>query len=150
MLKSIFTAPLLLASALALPGGGWGSWGNQPCLNDASVQNIISGYTYLLRFPGGADFNSTANALLSDKFFVSSDSINQLAGIPVGFRHSYHSYPFTNKQLARCQRLPKQAGFHRRSSSDSSYSTIGHSRLLLHMRPDRLEMERFSYRQQQV
>ena len=83
MLKTILTAPLLLASALALPGGGWGSWGNQPCLNDASVSNIIAGYTYLLRFPTGANFNATAGALLSDKFFVSSDSINTLAGIPV-------------------------------------------------------------------
>lgn len=90
MLGSIFmTAPLLLASALAAPG--WGNWGQNwgpkgpavPCLNDAEVSAIVADYTYLLRFPQGANFTSIANARLSDKFFVSSDSINTLAGIPV-------------------------------------------------------------------
>lgn len=77
----------LVASAFAFPQGwgNWGNWGhgNAPCLNDAAVNKLIDGYTYLLRFPQGADFNSTANAILSDKFFVSSDSIDTLAGIPV-------------------------------------------------------------------
>lgn len=94
MLSTLFTLPLLVAGAMASPS--WGPWGpggpggpNGPpagppnCLNDAQVQKIISGYSYLLINPQGANFNATANALLSDSFFVSSDSIDSLAGIPV-------------------------------------------------------------------
>lgn len=97
MLSSIvFTVPLLVASAVASPWGGpWGNWGGQGgpggqggkggpnCLNDADVKTLLDGYTYLLEYPQGADFNATANKILSDSFFVSSDSINSLAGIPV-------------------------------------------------------------------
>lgn len=83
----LLTLSLVLPSALALPG--WGPWGHSghkgPCLNDAAVNTLLTGYTYLLEFPTGADFNTTANAILSDKFFVSSDSIDTLAGIPVCF-----------------------------------------------------------------
>ena len=86
MLSSLFfSLPLLVASTVASPT--WGPWsgnGQGPvCLNDTAVNSLIDGYTYLLRFPQGADFNATANAILSDSFFVSSDSINSLAGIPV-------------------------------------------------------------------
>ncbi len=88
MLSSIlFSLPLLVASAVASPT--WGPWqgkGQAPaCLTDSDVNTLINGYTYLLRSPQGADFNSTANSLLSDSFYVSSDSINSLAGIPVRF-----------------------------------------------------------------
>jgi len=86
MLSSLlFSLPLLMASAVASPT--WVPWpgnGQGPaCLDDSAVNSLIDGYTYLLRFPQGAEFNATANAILSDSFFVSSDSINSLAGIPV-------------------------------------------------------------------
>lgn len=103
MLSTLFTLPLLVAGAMASPS--WGPWGpggpggpNGPpagppnCLNDAQVQKIISGYSYLLINPQGANFNATANALLSDSFFVSSDSIDSLAGIPLGVN------PYPSKQ----------------------------------------------------
>ena len=80
MLQSIIYLPLLVASAIASPT--WGPWNGKgngaACLSDAQVNTIIDSYTYLLRFPQGADFNSTANSLLTDNFFVSSDSINYL------------------------------------------------------------------------
>lgn len=50
--------------------------------------NIVNGFLYLLANPTAANFNATANALLSSDFTDTSDSINQLAGIPV------RSYPF--------------------------------------------------------
>lgn len=80
----ILTVPLLAAGAVAR--GPWHNWpGPYPnnCLNDTTVQNLLTGYTYLLENPQGANFVSTANAILSDSFFVSSDSINTLAQIPV-------------------------------------------------------------------
>lgn len=85
MLQSIILVPALLASALAAPNWGpWGGHGGKQCLSDSTVESLINGYTYLLRFPQGADFNSTANNILSDSAFnVVSDSINTLAGIPV-------------------------------------------------------------------
>lgn len=91
MLSSIIlTGSLLVASAVAGPWGGpWGNWPGKGgpnganCLNDAEVKTLLDGYTYLLEYPQGADFNATANKILSDSFFVSSDSINSLAGIPV-------------------------------------------------------------------
>lgn len=85
--STIFAAPLLVASAVAgpwgPPGGNWGNWPGKNCLADSDVQDIIAGYSYLLINPTGANFNSIASSLLSDKFFVSSDSIDSLAGIPV-------------------------------------------------------------------
>ncbi|KAK5082594.1 hypothetical protein LTR70_008322 [Exophiala xenobiotica] len=80
MLQSIiFSLPLLVANAVASPT--WGPWkgkGQAACLSDSTVNTIIDSYTYLLENPQGADFNTTAGALLSDSFFVSSDSINTL------------------------------------------------------------------------
>ncbi|OAG34461.1 hypothetical protein AYO21_11370 [Fonsecaea monophora] len=70
-----------------VPGRGRNTQGNPPlnsgtvgghCLNDADVDVLVKGYTYLLQYPGGDDFNATANAILSDKFEVWSDSINTL------------------------------------------------------------------------
>jgi len=88
MRASIATA--LLASAatvFAIPQGPWSAWsgphghGGQQCLNDTGVQALIDGYTYLLEKPGGPEYNSTALAILSDKFVVYSDSINTLLSI---------------------------------------------------------------------
>lgn len=53
------------------------------CLNETGVKTLVDGYTYLLEKPGGADFNSTAEAILSSKFFVDSDSILTLSQRPV-------------------------------------------------------------------
>lgn len=129
MLRSvIFSLPLLVASAVASPT--WGQWhgqGRNACLSNSTVQNIIESYTYLLQSPQGDDFNATANALLSDSFFVSSDSINTLVNanggmVPVRSRCRLirpSSVLFTNSLLARCQRLPKQESLHCWSSTNA-------------------------------
>jgi hypothetical protein len=85
-----------LASTFAVLAGhvhaqGWGGWpqGGLPheaCLNDTGASYLINGYTYLLEHPGGPDFNSTAMAILSDKFVVSSDSINFLSNRTVSWK----------------------------------------------------------------
>ena len=53
------------------------------CLNSTSVIYLLNGYQYLLEHSRGPTFNATANGILSDRFFVSSDSINSLARRPV-------------------------------------------------------------------
>lgn len=53
------------------------------CLSEATASDIVTKYTYLLENPTGADFNSTANTLLTDDFVVWSDSIQFLGGNPV-------------------------------------------------------------------
>lgn len=58
------------------------------CLSNDDVQTLVNGYTYLLEKPGGPDFNSTANAILSDQFTVWSDSINTLGNRTVSAIHS--------------------------------------------------------------
>ncbi|KAF3761879.1 hypothetical protein M406DRAFT_333924 [Cryphonectria parasitica EP155] len=78
---------LLRALAVsAAPRGGPGGWGGPhgPCLNSTGVDVLVEGYTYLLEYPGGPDFNSTAEAILSDEFVVESDSILTLSGRPLG------------------------------------------------------------------
>ncbi|KAG9768134.1 hypothetical protein ABEF95_012523 [Exophiala dermatitidis] len=80
------TFTMLAGSALAQAGRPWSDWpGNRhSCLNDTGVAYLVNGYTYLLEHPGGPDFNITANTILSDAFFVSSDSINTLSQRPLG------------------------------------------------------------------
>lgn len=79
-------------------GGGGGGGGQPPrlaCLNATGVQILVEGYTYLLEHPGGADFNSTAEAILSDtSFVVESDSILTLSGRAV---RTPHNNKVTNK-----------------------------------------------------
>ncbi|KAJ9652680.1 hypothetical protein H2198_008083 [Neophaeococcomyces mojaviensis] len=104
MLASI---PLLVTFSLgALAQPAWGPWGNghgaPDCLNDAKVKTILDGYTYLLESPQGADFNTTAESLLSDSFFVSSDSINTLAGYPLGV----NAYPSKQAFIAGQAQTP--------------------------------------------
>lgn len=60
-------------------GGGGGSHRHKACLNETGVDALVAGYTYLLEQPGGADFNETAQAILSDRFVVWSDSILTLS-----------------------------------------------------------------------
>jgi hypothetical protein len=45
--------------------------------------NIVNAFLYLLANPTAANFNATADALLASDYTDTSDSINQLAGIPV-------------------------------------------------------------------
>lgn len=53
------------------------------CLLPFQATKIVNAFNYLLANPKAANFQSTANALFSDDFVDTSDSINQLAGIPV-------------------------------------------------------------------
>jgi hypothetical protein len=63
------------------------------CLLPWQATNIVNTFLYLLANPTATNFNATANALFSDDFTDTSDSINQLAGIPV------RSCPFTIPSL---------------------------------------------------
>lgn len=79
-------------------GGGEGGSGGHPphyypaCLNDTGVNTLVDGYTYLLEHPGGADFNTTAEAILSNSsFVVESDSILTLSGRPVSNENTPNS-----------------------------------------------------------
>jgi len=78
MLFSIPSVLALVSGALAGPIGP-----PKHCLNQASINTLVNGYTYLLEKPLGPDFNSTAEAILSDKFQVLSDSILTLSQRPV-------------------------------------------------------------------
>lgn len=84
----LFSIPFVLTLAAGVLAGGPGGYtgrGAPPgcCLNDTGVNTLVNGYTYLLEHPGGPDFNSTAEAILSDKFQVFSDSILTLSQRPV-------------------------------------------------------------------
>ena len=81
MLFSIPFVLTLVAGALAAPP----EYGQQKpkCLDQASIDTLVNGYTYLLESPLGPDFNSTADKILSDKFQVLSDSILTLSQRPV-------------------------------------------------------------------
>lgn len=48
------------------------------CLLPAQATNIVNAFNYLLANPTAANFNATANALLSSDWTDTSDSINQL------------------------------------------------------------------------
>ena len=53
------------------------------CLQQWQATNIVNAFLYLLANPTASNFNATANALLASDFTDTSDSINQLAGLPV-------------------------------------------------------------------
>ncbi|KAJ4393383.1 hypothetical protein N0V93_002593 [Gnomoniopsis smithogilvyi] len=88
---SISILALAMGTA-AYSGPGWapqhrgGDHAPHPtCLNDTGVTTLVDGYTYLLEHPGGADFNSTAQSILSNTtFVVESDSILTLSGRAFG------------------------------------------------------------------
>ncbi|KIX03557.1 uncharacterized protein Z518_07110 [Rhinocladiella mackenziei CBS 650.93] len=83
-------APLALAStAAAMPR--WRDWhGAGPkcpestCLTQVDAEDIVSKFASVLDHPDVAASNSTAQALIADGFFEKSDSINMLAGHPIG------------------------------------------------------------------
>ncbi|KAK5467069.1 hypothetical protein LTS15_000039 [Exophiala xenobiotica] len=83
-------APLALASTVAA-APGWGDWhGGKPscptdnCLTQADADDIVSKFMSVLDHPDVSAANATAQALIADGFFEKSDSINMLAGHPVG------------------------------------------------------------------
>ena len=53
------------------------------CILPFQATAIVNAFNYLLANPQAANFAATANALFSSDFTDTSDSINQLAGIPV-------------------------------------------------------------------
>jgi len=54
------------------------------CLTDAAATSIVNQFASLLTAPGASTFNATATALLAADFVDTSDSIDLLAGIPLG------------------------------------------------------------------
>jgi hypothetical protein len=63
------------------------------CLKSRQADDIVNAFLYLLANPKATNFNATADALLSRSYTDTSDSINQLAGIPV------RSYPLINYSI---------------------------------------------------
>ena len=53
------------------------------CLFPWQANNIVNAFNYLLANPAAPNFNATANALLANDYTDTSDSIDQLAGLPV-------------------------------------------------------------------
>jgi hypothetical protein len=54
------------------------------CMKSSQATKIVNAFLYLLANPTAANFNATAKSLLSKHFTDTSDSIDQLAGLPVG------------------------------------------------------------------
>jgi hypothetical protein len=54
------------------------------CMTEGQATKIVNAFLYLLANPKAANFNATATALLTKHYTDTSDSINQLAGLPVG------------------------------------------------------------------
>lgn len=63
------------------------------CMKAGQAKKIVNAFLYLLANPKAANFNATATALFSKNFTDTSDSIDQLAGLPVG------SCPFIHHSL---------------------------------------------------
>ncbi|KIX99590.1 uncharacterized protein Z520_04223 [Fonsecaea multimorphosa CBS 102226] len=87
---SSIVAPLLLASTVAAVPG-WRDWHDagskcpqSTCLTQADADDIVAKFISILDHPDVAASNATAQALLGDNFFEKSDSINMLAGHPIG------------------------------------------------------------------
>lgn len=80
----LFSIPFVLSLVAGALAGGYGPpTPPRHCLDQDGVDKLVNGYTYLLEKPLGPDFNSTAEAILSDKFQVLSDSILTLSQRPV-------------------------------------------------------------------
>jgi len=54
------------------------------CLKAGQATKIVNAFLYLLANPKAANFNATATALFTKDFTDTSDSIDQLAGLPEG------------------------------------------------------------------
>ena len=89
--------PVSLASSLAHCTLTWMSsniFGNLPiyCMNDWQAQQVVSGFMNILTNPNRQAANATAQTLIADNYEEISDSINSLAGYPLG------SITFNGKQ----------------------------------------------------
>ncbi|KEF52448.1 uncharacterized protein A1O9_11689 [Exophiala aquamarina CBS 119918] len=71
----------LVSTGFALPGG-WNDWNNALTQGDAT--DIVSKFITILSHSDVSVANATAQALIADNFFEKSDSINMLAGFPLG------------------------------------------------------------------
>ena len=67
------------------------------CMKSSQATKIVNAFLFLLENPKANNFNATAKALMEKKFTDTSDSINQLAGIPVRF------CPFTSISSFYCE-----------------------------------------------
>ena len=65
------------------------------CMKTSQAKKIVNAFLYLLANPTAANFNATATALFSKHFTDTSDSINQLAGIPVGSCPFIYLFPLS-------------------------------------------------------
>lgn len=65
------------------------------CLLPTQATSIVNAFLYLLENPKAANFNATADALLASDYTDTSDSINQLAGLPVRSPPSFSFHLFT-------------------------------------------------------
>ncbi|OCT47364.1 hypothetical protein CLCR_02632 [Cladophialophora carrionii] len=87
---SSILAPLALASTVAaLPSwrdwhGAGPAWRGKGCLTQADADDIVAKFISILDHPDVDAANATAQALIGPDFFEKSDSINMLAGHPVG------------------------------------------------------------------
>lgn len=79
-----------VASAAAITERGWGSpipnypWGNGVCLTDQQATFIVNAYMNILTNPNRQAANATAQTLVTNNYVETSDSINMLAGYPLG------------------------------------------------------------------
>lgn len=64
-----------------IPGYPWG-YGN--CLNDQQASFIVEQFRLILASPNRQTANTIAQTLIANNYVESSDSINILAGYPVG------------------------------------------------------------------
>lgn len=71
------------ATMSSRPNHETGAHSRPRCLTNETASSIVTTYTYLIEKPTGPDFNSTAEALLTEGFTVWSDSIQFLRGKPV-------------------------------------------------------------------
>ncbi|KAK5048678.1 hypothetical protein LTR84_005769 [Exophiala bonariae] len=75
-------APLALVSSVLAAPGGWNDWNTG--LTQGDALDIVSKFTQVLSHSDVKAANATAQALIGDGFFENSDSINILAGFPLG------------------------------------------------------------------
>ena len=85
-MKSTFFTLALAAGALASPLGLFDKRGAPACIDKTMAQKFITRFTHLLQHDASdlGDYVTTANKILTEDFHEISDSINMLAGKPLG------------------------------------------------------------------
>lgn len=94
-------AAIAALASLATARPSWTNT-NSSCLTDAQALNIVNVYeTLISRSVTGADFNATADSILSPTFFTQSNSINAEIGKPASLppQSSLECVADANKQL---------------------------------------------------